>query len=278
MSDKLNAADHMKRLHEALAGLTSGDEYLRWLRFYNSFHQYSFGNTLLIQFQRPSATMVKGFQQWAKEHNRHVKKGERGIAILAPMQLKRDKDAEPDEAEYFLRFKVVYVFDVEQTEGDELPTAPTVNKLEDGEVPAGAQERLMQLIEAQGFSALVEINRDGLGSANGKTDYAHSIVSIAPDLTNMQKLKTTAHELAHVLMHGPKERAAIPQEQVEVEAESVAAIVCSALGIDSHEYSLGYIAQWAAKDPRAVLRSAERCAKTAQQIIDEMENQLEQAA
>ena len=278
MSDKPTVYDHLKSLHHAIANLTSGDEYLRWLRFHTSFRQYSFHNTLLIAFQRPDASYVKGFQQWLKDHNRHVIKGEKGIAILAPVRIKLDKD--DDESETALRFKVVYVFDISQTEGDDVPMPPAANQLEEGEVPPGALDTLIEQIEHAGFSYLIEINTDQLGKAHGKTDFNTSIVSIAPGLTNMQRFKTTAHELAHVILHGPQRMAALQlsKPQIEVEAEAVAAIVCAAWNIDSSDYSLSYIAQWAASDPGAVLRSAERSATAAKLILEGVEPDAATAA
>lgn len=270
-SDRLTALHDM--LTDAVAALVSGEEWAAMLAAAARFHRYSLSNLLLIYHARPDATRVAGFRTWLSL-GRHVRKGERGIPILAPCAYKTDPapdDAEPTGADAagesaprrVLRgFRVVYVFDVSQTDGDPLPEVVPV--LLEGDDPG----RLWDALAAQVTSAGFALDRADCSPANGVTDYVTRRVSVRPDLSPAQSCKTLAHELGHVLLHAPGD--GIPRERQEVEAESVAYVVCHAAGLVTDDYSLAYVAGWAHGDVSLVRDTADRVTGTARAVLDRL--------
>jgi hypothetical protein len=255
----------LQRLADGVDQLTSSDEWLRYLDVQRRFHHYSFGNCILIALQRPEATRVAGFHRWL-ELGRHVRKGEKGIAILAPIvrRLKvEDEDGEQHTIASAPRaFRVVHVFDIAQTDGAELPAIP-VHKLE-GSDPDNLYARLCRVAASIGFS----VEEDFLDGQNG--DCNHELRRIRVEVRNnpLQQVKTLSHELAHAILHGQRE--GLIREQAELEAESVAYVVCADLGIDSATYSFGYLASWSdgGKDVhRAISDSGRRIQQAAQLIL-----------
>lgn len=223
--------------------LTSSDEWIAWLRVASRFHSYSFNNTLLIHSQRPDATQVAGYQVW-RQFGRQVNKGEHGIQILAPVIRRYDagtaEQSEPGadavqavtggeqvtkEAAASLQvvgFRVAHVFDVGQTSGEPLPE-PERPQLLVGEAPVRLWDQLAAQVEDRGF----ELERGPCGGErNGYTDFLAQRVVVRDDVENAQAVKTLAHELGHVLMHGPDQLASrdtrVCRGAAEVEAESVA--------------------------------------------------------
>ena len=258
------SATALQRLRDGVETLKQSDEWIRWLDVQSRFHHYSWGNCVLIAMQRPDATRVAGFHKWL-EMGRCVRKGERGIQILAPMVGKRSKDADPDAPKVCFGFRAVYVFDISQTDGDDLPEI--THRLE-GDDPDGLFEQLTSLANDRGLS--VTLSND-LGTANGLYTFLSKTISIREDLSPAQMVKTLVHEIAHALLHD--EQAAISDRRgCELEAESVAYVVTSALGIDSSDYSFGYIASWA-KDSTQFEKSAERINRTAHDILASLEQQ-----
>ena len=260
MTAKNNHPELLEQLTEGIANLTSSDEWQRYLDFQSRFHRYSFGNVLLIAAQCHEATRVAGFNAWRKM-NRFVRKGEKAIWILAPMVYK-NADAEDGESDRVIRgFKFVPVFDVAQTDGEELPSV--CNRL-DGDDPAGH------------YAQLVDGGRSPSASRSRTTSSAAPRTATAPTSehrirveirnTPAQRVKTLAHEIAHALLHENfKDRAL-----AELEAESTAYVVCQALGIDTSDYSFGYVATWAGGGDEAIAgikASCERIQKTAATIL-----------
>jgi hypothetical protein len=201
------------------------------------FHNYSFGNTLLIQLQtHGQATRVAGFHAWRK-FGRHVRKGEKAIWILAPMtrKVRDDEHRDHDHAEgarVLLGFKPVTVFDLAQTDGEPLPEIAT--RLQ-GDDPLGVYGDLERVADAMGYR--VE-DADFDGGKNGDCNFANKRIRVRAGNAPAQRVKTLAHELAHALLHeGFTDRAL-----AELEAESVAYIVCASQGIESDDYSFGYVA------------------------------------
>jgi DNA primase len=289
------STDRLQALHErllaAVAELSSAEGWQQMLRTAAALPTYSPHNVLLITSQRPDARAVAGFQTW-KQLGRSVCKGEKGIAILAPIVRRPSKETPPpagrdlgqtavaavgpDNSEppgtvrRLTGFRVVHVFDISQTDGPELPEPPRPIRL-DGDAPAGLVDGLSADISQQGFQLIrheFDIPHPGFAGANGVTDYFARTVLVRPDLSPAQTAKTLAHELGHVLLHGPGDRPpGLTRQQAEVEAESVAYIVTAAHGLDSSTYTVPYVAGWAGADPTLVATAAERVLSTAKAVL-----------
>lgn len=246
----------VEQLREGVSELRSSERWAAYLSAQAKFHNYSFGNVMLIAHQNAEATQVAGFHRWL-ELGRHVVKGEKAIWILAPMVA---KDKETGDA-VVRGFKAVAVFDVAQTDGAELPEA---NSLLAGEDPAGVFAALSAYARSLGFEVVVDMRRtDG---ANGFCDHAERLIWVREDRSPAQQVKTLAHEIAHAILH--QDRGALARDVVELEAESVAYVVCAALGIASDDYSFGYIAEWAGDQvDKALKASATRIQKTSDHIL-----------
>ncbi len=251
-------------LREGVERLTDSKEWERWLRFRARFHRYSFHNQLLILRQFPEASQVAGYRAW-QGLGRQVRRGERGMAIIAPVALKRPQGAEAERLRDLelplLTYRIARVFDVSQTDGPELP-APV------GEMPSEAPpdtlERLLALVPSLGFTVEFTDLRSGR-----RGDCSHALRRIRVDrrLSPGPKVKTLGHELAHAILHGPEFTGG--RELAELEAESVAYVVCQQLGLDSSAYSFGYVASWAGSGPvasRQISRSGQRILRAAAEI------------
>jgi antirestriction protein ArdC len=267
MNDKLRAAHD--KLHEAVAEIVSGDEWKRMLKVASKFHRYSFNNHLMIFLQRPDATVVAGFNRW-KSLGRFVKKGERGIAIFAPCRYKTkvETDGGDEQTVQQIRgFRVVHVFDISQTEGDELPDLDAVRpKLLDADAPEGIWDALVAKAAAAGF----EVIRNRRGNENGYCDFSSKQIAVRPDVAPAQAVKTLIHELGHALLHS--EELPRSKEVAEVEVESVAYIVCDAVGLDSGDYSFAYLARWADGSTDLLKETGEKVIACAKQILVNLES------
>jgi len=259
MTTTKNHPELLEKLAEGISNLTSSEEWQRHLDVQSRFHRYSFGNVLLIAAQCHEATRVAGFNAWRKM-NRSVRKGEKAIWILAPMVYK-NADAEGGQDDRVIRgFKFVPVFDVAQTDGEELPSV--CSRL-DGDDTDGHYDQLSTFDRSIGFS--VEDHEFG-GTTNGDCCHTEHRIRVETRNTPIQRVKTLAHESAHALLHEKYDSRAL----AELEAESVAYVVCQALGIDSGDYSFGYVASWAGDDEQAIAgikASGERIQKTAATIL-----------
>ena len=279
-------ADKMKeitdRLEQGILGIYESDRYADYLRTMSKFHNYSFNNTILIAMQ--GGSLVKGFRQWEKEFDRHVKPGEKAIKILAPApftvkkQMEKidpdtkqpvvDKDGKAVTEEKEIQipaFKVVSVFDVSQTEGKELPDLG-ITEL------AGDVEQYKDFFAALERTSPFDISFEALGgSVKGRCNYEENRIIINEGMDELQNIKTAIHEIAHATLHDPggdaKDR---PRRNTrEVEAESVAYAVCQHYGLDTSDYSFGYIAGWSSGKELAELKgSLETIRSTAAKLID----------
>jgi len=242
------------------------------------FHSYSLGNLLLIGAQAPQANRVAGFRTW-QSLDRQVRKGERGIAILAPCTY-RPKTAERAEpagpaapagvapqcvgGKQVRGFRVVHVFALHQTEGAPLPeVAPTLLV---GQAPAGLWDALEGQVLGHGYT----VHRGDTGRANGWTDPTSRTVRVSSSVDDAQAVKTLIHELAHLecghVVDLPTY--ATCRGRCEVEAESVAYVVAAAHGLDAGGYSFAYVAGWAGGDLTCVRQAAETVTKAARAILD----------
>ena len=266
------------KLNQGIAELCSTAKWVDFLQMLDRFHAYSFNNTLLILTQKPEATRVAGFNAWRKL-DRFVRKGEKGIWILAPMVYKNDSGDEPsaDEPTKVIRgFKPVPVFDVSQTDGAELPE---VCIRLDGEDEAGLYERLRAFASSIGFA--VE-DADDLNGANGMCSHDEHRIQVLASNSPVQRVKTLAHELGHAILHAPGEGRPDSRAVLELEAESVAFVVCAAAGITTDDYSFGYVATWSGGGDEAlaaIKASGARIQRAADQILSALDTvELEEVA
>lgn len=242
------------------------DAMTRYLTTMARFHKYSFGNAMLIAFQMPDATLVAGYSSWLKM-KRFVKKGEKGIVILAPMLLKTRQEPAPEErkeaqedsesrSESMLRFRAVFVFDVSQTDGEELPEPATVH----GD-PAAHLDRLRGLVVSEGIELSYS---DQIGQADGVSTGGK--ILIRPGLSEPEEFSTLAHELAHEKLHHGEDRGKSNKIVRELEAEAVAFVVCHAIGLDTNTASSDYIKLYNG-DKATLSASLDRIQKAAADIL-----------
>jgi antirestriction protein ArdC len=254
------------QLVAAIEGLVSSEQWRAMLEVSARFHNYSINNQLLIFLQCPDATRVCGYRAWQRL-GRQVRKGERGIRILAPcrkrvnpVESEREQD-EAERVEILTGFRVVHVFDVSQTDGAEL--AEIAPRRLTGEVPQQLIDALERRVADEGFV----LRREAIArsSRNGYADFERHLVVIREDLSGAQAAKTLIHELAHLLLH--RDSDLCDRAVVEVEAESVAFVVCSALGLDTSDYSFPYVARWGGGDAELVAATAQRVITAAGDLI-----------
>lgn len=289
-------ADRVKaitdKLEAGIAALFQSETYKAYLSTMAKFHNYSLNNTLLIAMQKPDATLVAGYQAWQKQHQRHVRKGEKGIQIIAPSPYKAKKEREvldpttgrpkldaqgkpvkeTVEVEY-PAFRVATVFDVSQTEGKELPSLG-VDEL------SGKVDGYSRLLTALKEICPVPIGFEQIES--GAKGYYHTTeqrIALQEGMSEMQTVKTLIHEMAHQKLHShekekPREER-LTDRSKEVEAESVAYTVCQHFGIDTSDYSFGYIAGWSSGKETAELKeSLGKIRDAASEMIKEIEAKL----
>ena len=270
MTTKNNHPELIEKLAEGIRNLTTSEDWERYLGLQSRFHRYSFNNVLLIATQCDEATQVAGFNAWRKM-NRFVRKAEKAIWVLAPM-LYKNADADEGGSDKVIRgFKFVPVFDVAQTDGEVLPT---VCARLDGAGPIGAYDILVEVARSIGFMVVAH---EFDGTTNGDCSHGERRIRIEIRNSPAQQVKTLAHEIAHALLHENFESWAL----AELEAESVAYVVCQSMGIDSSDYSFGYVATWAGGGDQAIAgikASGERIQKTAATILRAFEPAAEEAA
>lgn len=293
-----NRQEQMKeiteRLEQGVKELFTSEQYTEYLKAMSKFHHYSFNNTILIAMQKPDASLIAGYQAWQKKFNRHVKRGEKGIQIIAPapvkeqeerekidektgeVVLKPDGQPETEVVEYVVpRFRVTTVFDVSQTDGEPIPDLE-VNELTD---TVNDFDAFMQAIRA---TSPVPIRFDEIES--GAKGYYHNLdkeIVIQNGMSESQTMKTAIHEVTHAMLHDRDmmEELGEKKDQLtrEVEAESVAFTVCQHFGLDTSDYSFPYIASWSSDmDMKELRTSMDTIRKTAGEFIDKMEEQLQE--
>jgi hypothetical protein len=276
--DERTAQAH-ELLLERLRALTTSDQWLSMLEVSRRFHSYSARNVLLLVAQGAQGR-VAGYRTWQTipaegGSTCQVRKGARALTVLAPITRQRD-DTDPTTGESTTRkvlvgFKGVRVFDEAALVTP--PAAPQVlPELLRGESPQQLWNALAEQIHAAGYTL-----QDGdCAPANGRTDWLARTVTIRPDLDPAQRTKTLTHELAHVRLHDPTGDAAhrSTRPQMEVEAESVAYLVCAHTGIDTAQYTIPYVAHWANGDIELIRATAERVIDTARRITDTLDHDL----
>ena len=283
------------RLEQGITELFDSERYKEYLRVMSKFHNYSFNNTLLIAMQKPDASLIAGFSVWKNNFGRNVMKGQKGIKILAPspFKIKKEmekidpqtqkaiigKDGKPvtEEKEITIpAFKVVSVFDVSQTEGREIPNI-AVNML------TGDVEHYKDVFAALEKTSPVPVGFEKIeGGAHGYYHLEDKRIALDEGMSELQTLKTLIHEIAHAKLHDIDLNAPLedlenrPDRRTrEVQAESIAYTVCQHYGLDTSDYSFGYVAGWSAGRELAELKSSlETIRSAAAEIINSIDGHI----
>ena len=283
------------RLEQGIKELFDSERYKEYLRVMSKFHNYSFNNTLLIAMQKPDASLIAGFNAWKNNFKRNVMKGEKGIKILAPSPFKIKQEMEKidpatqkpvigadgkpvtEEKEITIpAFKVVSVFDVSQTEGKEIPNLAV-------DMLTGDVERFKDVFAALEKTSPVPIGFEKIeGGAHGYYHLEEKRIAIDEGMSELQTLKTAIHEIAHAKLHDidlnapVTEQADRPDRRTrEVQAESVAYAVCQHYGLDTSDYSFGYVAGWSSGRELDELKSSlETIRSAAAEIINSIDGYL----
>lgn len=283
-----------EQLEQGVAEIFTSEKYTEYLNTMAKFHNYSFNNTLLIAMQKPEATLVAGYQAWQKKFNRQVKRGEKGIQIIAPAPYKEKQEIEktdPETGEIVIgkdgqpeteviervitKFRVTTVFDVSQTTGEPIPEFE-VSELEgDILIYHDFMEALKRVAPVP--IRFLEID----GEAKGFYQLVDKYIAIQPGMSEAQTMKTAVHETAHAVLHDRDQMEAegIVKDQLtrEVEAESVAYVVCNHFGLDTSEYSFSYIASWSSgKNMKELRASMDTIRKTSADMIGQIEEKLKE--
>lgn len=277
-----------ERLEQGVKDIFTSEMYANYLRTMSQFHSYSFNNTLLIHLQKPEASLVAGYQTWQKKFHRQVRRGEKGIQIIAPAPirtreeiekvdpatmepvLKPDGTPEMEEVEYTIpRFRVTTVFDVSQTEGEPLPELEIPELL-------GSVENYEIFMQAIRDISPVPIRFDEIESgAKGYYSSVDKEIVIQESMSESQTMKTGIHEVTHAKLHDRDiiEEMDEKKDQMtrEVEAESVAYTVCQYFGLDTSDYSFPYIAGWSSdRDMKELRSSMDTIRKVAGEMIEQI--------
>lgn len=267
------------RVEEALEWLESGvvrilddEAFKRYLSIAAKFHRYSANNCLLILMQRPDATRVAGYRAW-QQLGRQVRKGEKGIKILAPISRTIAEDEETGEkVRALVGFKTATVFDVSQTDGEELPEAPRPEDLdreEGAKIAEKVYEGLSRFCEKEGVAVIFEERRRGdYGSYQRK----ELRITLNAALPVTEKATTLAHELAHHLLHAQAD--GTTKQAREIEAEGAAFVVCAAFGLDTSRFTFAYVANYAG-EPEALKAALERIQGAARRLVEAVEDSME---
>ena len=283
-----------EKLEQGIKELFESEKYKTYLNTMSKFHNYSFNNTMLIAMQKPDATLVAGFKAWQKNFDRHVKKGEKAIRILAPapykikeerdkidpvtQELLLDKDGNPQKEEVEITipaFRAVSVFDLSQTDGKPIPELTAKELLSDVE---GYQD-MIRAVEA--ISPVPIELEEIAGDSKGYYDREAKRIAVQENMSESQTLKTMIHEVAHSKLHSKEveqdEQMKKDRNTKEVEAESIAYTICQHFGVDTSDYSFGYIAGWSSgRDTKELRASMDTIRRTASELITGIEEQLQE--
>lgn len=268
--------EYMERIEKGMMDYLASDKFKDYLKFQSRFHNYSLNNTWLIMLQKPDATRVAGFKTW-KDLGRFPGKGT-GIKILAPRPYTFEKEVEvvkdgkkikEMQKVQGLKFEPVHVFDVSDTKGRDLPTL--IDELR------GSSQQASRIIDGIKSISKIPITYEPMTGKKGYYSPLENRIAISDSLDMNQEAKTLVHEHAHARMHNPDqiEIASIGKRMCEVQAECVAFIVCERFGLDTSDYSFGYMATYSSSMEFPELKeSFALINKTAGEIINEMENAL----
>ena len=295
MTEKQKVKEITDRLEAGLKELFESEKYKSYLSTMSKFHNYSFNNTLLIALQKPEATLVAGYKAWQKNFERHVNKGEKAIRILAPApyKIKEERDKldpvtgemmfdengmpQKEETEVTIpAFRAVSVFDVSQTDGKPIPELEAQELLSTVEGYEDFVQALMNVFP-------VPVSFEEIpGDSKGYFDTVEKRIAVQKNMSESQTLKTMVHEVAHSMLHDKEVNQSMDvpakdRNTKEVEAESVAFTVCQHFGIDTSEYSFGYIAGWSSgRDMKELKNSLDTIRRIASELITGIEGALQE--
>ena len=280
-SDK-KVSEMFKELEKGVSEMFTSEEYIKYLDTMSKFHSYSLNNCIMIAVQKPGATFVAGFSDWNKKFDRHVKAGEKGIRIFAPIIYKvKDqkpqndtKDIETDEdkeEDKVVSFKPVYVYDVSQTDGKNLP-----NICHDLKGEVEDFEKIKAAIEDIAECPFSFENISG-SSTKGYYSLKDNRIVIRDKMPEMQTIKTMIHELAHSMLHCDTEKIkSFTMREEEIQAESIAYVVSSFLNLDTSDYSFGYVTAWSKdKELKELRENAKLIKNTSKKIIEVLAQKLD---
>lgn len=264
----------LNNIDKGLATININEDWMNFLKFQSLFYQYSFGNTILIFLQKPEATYVKGYRAWHKL-GRYVKRGGKGLAILAPCFRMVEDFKEPDnKADYHEKhgekeikkvlsgFRIEYVYDISDTDGSDDYLPVLVKGLSgNGEAEREIYNGLLSV-----FSKLYEIKEETGTLSKGSYNLDTRIITVRSDMEYLQRIKTLLHETAHAIDFEFDPDNNIPRNQRELIAESVAYVVSLRLGLDTSQYSMCYIKSWL-KDKEELKVIADKVQKISYRII-----------
>ena len=271
--DKIKSA--LTSIEEGLATINSDEDWIRYLKFNSMFYNYSYNNIILIMMQRPDATYVAGYTAWRKL-NRYVKKGEKGIGILCPLIRKvevfkepketnvyNDKEAEKETKKVIAGFRMGYVYDLSDTDGDDsqLPVLVT-GLLSSTDEEKALYESLLAYVSKEYC-----VQETDCGSSKGSYNLETHVISINNKIEYRQKIKTLLHEYSHALDFKMHPDDSIPRNKRELIAESTAFVVCLRLGVDTSSYSFSYLKSWL-KEPDELKEIADCVQKISYEIIN----------
>lgn len=302
-SEKVNKL--LTQLELGTKELFNSEKYKNYLTTFSKFTKYSINNTILIYLQNPDATLVAGYKAWETKFKRHVKQGEQGITILAPMKYKKDPD--DDESESFILYRPVTVFDISQTEGEELPSFSPELLTQSVD---GYEKFMLALAKTTDYKIVF---KDLAQEINGKCSHLEKTIYIRKGMGESQNIKTLLHEIAHSKLHKVSEAhqngddtsngssasqdgndiskagndtskplpngkdisiATSSRNEKEVEAESVAFVVSTYFGIDTSSYSFTYIVGWEENNESLLRHSLKRIRDTTHVLIAQIEKEL----
>lgn len=283
VKERVNAL--LGQLEDGISSLFESDKYKEYLKVMSKFHNYSFNNLMLIYMQKPDATNIAGYTSWDKSFHRHVKKGEKAIKIIAPEFFKRevetvkkdeagsviyDKEGKPvteKKVQEYVTYKITNVFDISQTEGQDLPTL--THKLN---ADVADYKKIVEAIKK--VSSVPITIKSYEGSSNGYYDIEKKEIVVQKSMSEAQIIKTMLHEVAHSILHDKEagECKDADGQTKEVQAESIAYCVANYIGIDTSDYSFGYVAGWSNNKELDELKSSLNIInKTAAKLINDID-------
>lgn len=258
------------QLEKGVKDVYESDQYKEYLDFMSKFYNYSTNNILLIMMQKPEASLIAGYKSWQTKFKRQVRKGEKGITILAPCPhkaIKQDENGEEKEVRW-TSFRAVKVFDISQTDGEAIPTGCS-------DMLTGSVDNYDLLIAGLSKISPVDIAFEKIDcSANGFYNTAEKKIVVDQGMSEQQTVKTMIHEISHAILHdrdhGSEKE--VDRQTMEIQAESIAYTVCQVIGIDASDYSFGYVAGWGSgKEVKELTASMEVIRNTAKDIVEKLQ-------